>query len=125
VKGQVEGATVQGMGFALNEELPNPDGLPTVRSLADYKAATILDSPDVRVHLLEGAPGPGPYGAKAIGEQGIAAAAPAIANAIYDAVGVRILELPITPENIVNALQVQETQRSKRAISDGDANCIE
>jgi carbon-monoxide dehydrogenase large subunit len=125
VKGQVEGAVLQGLGFALNEVLPNWDGLPAVRSLADYRPATILDSPEVRVHLLEGAPGPGPYGAKAIGEQGISAIAPAIANAIYDVAGVRILDLPITPEKIVDALKAKETQRRKRAISDRDGNDLE
>ncbi len=108
VKGQVEGTVVQGMGFALNEELPRPEGLPQVTSLADYKLATCLDAPTVQTFLVEGSSGPGPYGAKSIGEQGIAAVAPAIANAVYDAVGVRLFELPLTAEKIRHALQQRE-----------------
>lgn len=104
-RGQVEGAVVQGIGFALTEELPHPDGIPRVTALADYKMLTTLDAPAVESHLLEGALGPGPFGAKSIGEQPIAAAAPAVANAIYDAVRVRLTELPITPEKLRRALK--------------------
>jgi len=110
VMSQAEGAAVQGMGFALNEELPHPGGKPLVNRLADYKMATSLDVPLVESYLLEGAPGPGPYGAKSIGEHGIAATAPAIANAVYDAVGVRIMDLPITPEKVLKALAEKKEQ---------------
>ncbi|GAB6173944.1 xanthine dehydrogenase family protein molybdopterin-binding subunit [Paradesulfitobacterium aromaticivorans] len=110
VQAQVEGAVIQGMGFALNEELPRMGGRPLVQSLADYKMATALDGPAVESYLLEGASGPGPFGAKAIGEQGIAATAPAIANAIYNAVGVRIFDLPITAEKVKRALDEKRAQ---------------
>lgn len=110
VKSQVEGAVVQGWGFALNEELSYHKGQPRGRGLANYKLATCLDAPPVESYLLEEELGPGPYGAKSIGEQGIAATAPAIANAIYDAIGVRILDLPITPEKILQALAVNREE---------------
>ena len=105
VIGQVEGSVIQGMGFALNEEMAYANGQPTVTRLADYKMATALDIPQIETYLLEGEPGPGPYGAKSIGEQAISPVAPAIANAVYDAVGVRITELPITPDKLRQALQ--------------------
>ncbi|HBW36041.1 hypothetical protein [Desulfosporosinus sp. BICA1-9] len=60
--------------------------------------------------------GPGPYGAKSIGEQGIASTAPAIANAIYDAIGVRILDLPITPEKILQALAVKRAEGDRHEV---------
>ena len=114
VKSQVEGAVIQGLGFAMNEELPHSKGHPIVRGLANYKIATCLDAPPVDSYLLEEDLGPGPYGAKAIGEHGIAATAPAIANAIYDAIGVRILDLPITPEKILQALAVKREEEGDR-----------
>ena len=108
VKGQVEGAVVQGMGFALYEELPYLNGRPLVQHLSDYKLTTAQDIPHVESYLLEGWLGPGPYGAKSIGEQVNAAVAPAIANAIYDAVGVRVTELPITPEKLLAAMRKKQ-----------------
>ncbi|MHB1404136.1 MAG: xanthine dehydrogenase family protein molybdopterin-binding subunit [Desulfitobacteriaceae bacterium] len=118
VKAQVEGAVVQGLGFALNEELSHVGGRPLVQSLADYKMATALDAPAVESYLLEGSPGPGPFGAKAIGEQGIAATAPAVANAIYNAVGVRILDLPITAEKVKRALDEKRVLEDNRELED-------
>lgn len=114
VKAQVEGAVVQGMGFALNEELPRVNGRPQMQSLADYKMATAPDAPSVNSYLLEGSPGPGPFGSKAIGEQGIAATAPAIANAIYHAAGVRIFDLPITAEKVRRALDEKRERKVGR-----------
>lgn len=112
-KGQVEGAVLQGMGLALNEELPIGGTQAGLETLADYKMPTSLEAPEIEVHLLEGAEGPGPYGAKSIGEQPISATAPAIANAIYDAVGVRITELPITPEKVYLAVREKETRAGR------------
>lgn len=119
VKAQVEGAVVQGLGFALNEELPHVVGRPLIQSLADYKMATALDAPAVESYLLEGSPGPGPFGAKAIGEQGIAATAPAVANAIYNAVGVRIFDLPITAERVKRVLDGKRVHQGKQGAGDG------
>ncbi len=112
VQSQVEGAVVQSTGFALTENLPRPGGQPTVKTLADYKMATALDAPVVESYLVEGAPGSGPYGAKSIGEQPMAAVAPAIANAIYDAVGVRLTELPLSPEKLAIALRDSNRQKA-------------
>lgn len=104
-QGQVEGAVVQGVGFALYEEVPYQKGQPLVAGPKDYWMPTALDGPAVKSYFLEDGMGPGPYGSKSIGEQGIAATAPAIANAIWDAVGVRITDLPITPEKVRAALK--------------------
>ena len=84
----------------LNEkgETMNPD-------LHDYKVATSLDTPEVEVELVEVPQPDGPYGAKGVGEPALAATAPAIGNAIYAATGVRIRELPITPEKMLAALK--------------------
>ncbi|MDR7402954.1 MAG: xanthine dehydrogenase family protein molybdopterin-binding subunit, partial [Armatimonadota bacterium] len=101
--GQAEGAVVQGLGFALQEELPRPGGRPQVLGLADYKLPTAPDAPEVEVHLLEGGLGPGPYGAKSIGEQPIAATAPAVVNAVRAALGIDLWELPVTPERVRRA----------------------
>jgi len=108
VKAQVEGAVVQGMGYALSEEIPLCDGQPQAATLAEYLMATSLDAPLVESYLLEQGGGPGPYGAKAVGEHAIAAVAPAIANAIYDAVGVRLTELPMKPEKVQQALKLKQ-----------------
>lgn len=115
--GQVEGAVVQGIGFALHEELFYEDGQPQVANLRDYRMPTALDAPMVKSYFLEDGLGPGPHGSKSIGEQGIAATAPAIANAIWDAVGVRVMELPVTPEKVRAAL------RGKAAQADATKEC--
>ena len=81
------------------------DGLPLTWNLHDYLIPTSKDVPDIKCIVLESKSGKGPFGAKGIGEPGCVPTAPAIANAIYDAIGVRIHDLPITPEKIVAALK--------------------
>jgi carbon-monoxide dehydrogenase large subunit len=104
-EGQIEGAVVQGMGFALLEEVQRTEGKVTNPTLSDYKLCTARDAPEIVTLLIEGAPGAGPFHAKAIGEIPTCPIAPAVANAIFDAVGVRITDLPITGEKIVAALK--------------------
>jgi xanthine dehydrogenase molybdenum-binding subunit len=77
-------------------------------SFTDYKIPSTLDSPEVDVILVEQPDPTGPFGAKSVGESAMASIAPAIANAIYDAVGVRIRELPITPNKVLKALKSGE-----------------
>jgi CO/xanthine dehydrogenase Mo-binding subunit len=104
-EGQIEGGVLSGVGFALLEEMQRSDGKIVNPTLADYKLCTPRDAPEIIPLLIEGAPGAGPFNAKAIGETPTCPVAAAVANAIYDAVGVRITDLPITGEKIVKALK--------------------
>ncbi len=106
VEGQLEGAIVQSTGYALCEDLSiNQSGVIESDNFTTYKIPSTLDIPETEVILVEQPVPSGPFGAKSVGEAGINAVAPAIANAIYDAVGVRIKDLPITPEKVLKALQ--------------------
>ena len=106
-QGQIEGGLIQGLGFALMEEMKTEDGQISTLSLGDFKLPTIQDIPPLTTVLLEDAVGPGPFNAKAIGEGSISAVAPAIANAVANACGVRILDLPITAEKVYFALRAK------------------
>ncbi|HEY7347836.1 MAG TPA: molybdopterin cofactor-binding domain-containing protein [Ktedonobacterales bacterium] len=106
--GQVEGAVTMGLGYALSEEI-KLDERGRVRNpgFVDYKLFTTLDMPQMTTLLIEDPEPTGPFGAKSAGEVPINGPAPAIANAIFDAIGVRIRDLPITPEKILAALDEQ------------------
>lgn len=104
-QGQINGGVVQGLGVTLMEELVTEDGRVTAASLGDYKIPTIRDIPPLKTVLVRGTSGSGPYNVKGIGELPIVPASPAIANAIEDAVGVRIRSLPLTAEKVYRALQ--------------------
>jgi xanthine dehydrogenase molybdenum-binding subunit len=104
-QGQIEGAVVQGLGYALMEELLSDEGQISTLSMGDVKMPTIRDIPELVTVLVESPGGNGPYGAKTIGEQPLPPVAPAIANAIQDAVGIRIQDLPITSEKVLAALK--------------------
>ena len=103
---QVKGGISQMLGFALLEdvELDPSTGILLNSSFLEHKSPTILDSPDIDVFFTSNIDKVGPYGAKSLGEPPSIGPAPAIANAIYQAVGVRINELPITPDKLLNAL---------------------
>ncbi len=105
-EGQDEGAVMQGIGHTRFEAMQYESGHLLNPNLVDYRVPTFSDLPD-RFHsiLVENGDGPGPFGAKGLGEGGIVAAAPAIANAIYQATGVRIHNLPLTPERVWRALR--------------------
>jgi putative selenate reductase molybdopterin-binding subunit len=112
-EGQVEGAVTQGMGFTLTEELLLDDaGRPLNANFLDYKIFSAKDMPKLTTILVETDEPLGPFGAKSISEVPINGPAPAIANAIYHAVGVRIRKLPIRPEDVLKALleKVRERQ---------------
>ena len=104
-QGQIEGGFAQGLGFSMMEELQHDQGRPTTVSLGDYKIPTIADMPELRTALVRAEGGPGPYASKAIGEHSVLTVAPAIANAIQDAVGARITHLPLTAERVYQALR--------------------
>src|SRR5207248_1159840 len=103
-QGQIEGAVMQGIGYALTEELAVDEGKVTSVSLGDYKVPNIQDIPALQTVVLESESGPGPYNARGIGENPVGPVAPAIANAVADAVGVRVKDLPITAEKVYHAL---------------------
>lgn len=108
-QGQLDGSVHFGLGAALMEDLVVDQGRVTNPSLGDYKIPTQCDMPSFRTILVPTAIGPGPFGAKAAGEVANSAVAPAVANAVADAIGVRVTELPLTPERILAALQAQQT----------------
>ena len=111
-RGQLVGAFAQGLGQALMEEMRLEDGVVTNAGLGDYKMPTMADVPSLRVVLLTDDRGDGPFGAKSVGELANPGVAPAIANAIHDAVGVRVTSLPITAEKVHRALQAPDPWRS-------------
>ena len=104
-QGQIDGAIMQGVGYALMEQLASEEGHISTLSMGEVKTPTMQDMPALVTVLVESPGGNGPYGAKTIGEQPLPPVAPAIANAVYDAVGVRIQDLPITAEKVLAALQ--------------------
>ncbi len=104
-QGQIDGAVTQGLGFTLMEHMVVDDGRVTTLSLGDYKIPTVSDVPPCATSLVKAREGPGPFQAKAVAEVGIGITAPAIANAVYNATGVRITELPITSEKILKGLK--------------------
>ena len=104
-KGQLEGGFAFGIGGALMEEMVLEDGKVTTANLGDYKLPTSMDVPPLRAVLLPAERGPGAFGAKMAGELTNAAVAPAIANAIADAVGVRLYALPLSAERVHASLR--------------------
>ena len=104
-QGQIDGGVVQGIGYGLIEHLPVQDGRVEVANFGEYKIPTVKDIPALKTVIVASGEGVGPYKVKGIGENPISPAAPAIANAIEDAVGVRIKDLPITAEKIYTALR--------------------
>jgi xanthine dehydrogenase molybdenum-binding subunit len=105
LEGQVYGGATMGIGYALTERLILKDGKVMNSNFLDYKMLTAKDVPNIDPIVVETNDPFGPFGAKGIGEPGSVPTAPAIANAIYDAVGVRIKDLPITPEKVLAALK--------------------
>ena len=104
-EGQIEGSVVQGIGYALMEKLILDSGKVVNDGFLDYKIPNIGDIPEIETILVETDDPHGPFGAKGIGEPGLVPTAAAIANAIYHATGVRMKELPMTPEKVLKALK--------------------
>lgn len=105
VEGQIYGSVMQGIGYALMEEMILDQGKILNPDLLDYKIPTMKDTFDLEIALIETNDPHGPFGAKGIGEVGIIPVAPAIANAIYDAVGIKLNQLPFTCERVLEAIK--------------------
>jgi CO/xanthine dehydrogenase Mo-binding subunit len=110
-KRQLNGAGTMQLGFTLFEEMRFNEGQVVNASLADYKIPGMLDIPeDLSAELVEVPHEHGPFGAKGVGETGMFSVSPAIANALCDAIGVRIMELPLTPERVLRAIRKSENR---------------
>ena len=111
VEGQVQGSVWMGMGQALCEETRYADGLPLAANFLDYRIPTIVESPPIDTFIVE-APDPhGPFGAKEAGEGSLSGFIPALTNAIADATGLRLTELPASPDRLLDALQARARKR--------------
>jgi aldehyde oxidoreductase len=111
IRGQIEGGVVMGMGYGLTEEFIVDRGYVVTDTLRKFKIPRITQAPEIIALIVEDPHSLGPFGAKGMAELSVASSAPAIANAIDNAVGVRIRDLPITPEKILTALQQSSATR--------------
>ena len=114
VEGQIEGSIYMGIGEALMEEQVFRRGVHKTPSLLDYKSPTTLETPEIHTFLVETDDAEGPFGAKEAGQGPLLPVIPAIANAIYQAVGVRVDEVPITPDKILKGLDLKRRGKSPR-----------
>jgi len=112
VEGQIEGSVWMGLGQALGEETRFQDGLPVHANFLDYRVPTAVESPPIEVHIVESIDPLGPFGAKEAGEGALSGAPPAVVNAVADAIGLDLNELPVTPDRVLAALA--EARRAAR-----------
>jgi CO/xanthine dehydrogenase Mo-binding subunit len=103
-EGQIEGGVVMALSYALVEQLILDEGMVMNPSFADYKLFTSLEMPEIKVIFVGVPDTAGPFGAKGLGEHGCIPTAAALANALYDALGVRLHELPLTPDRVLGGL---------------------
>ncbi|MCL4553208.1 MAG: xanthine dehydrogenase family protein molybdopterin-binding subunit, partial [Candidatus Marsarchaeota archaeon] len=112
VEGQIVGSVIMGMGYALSEEFKVDRGRNLTDTLAKCRIPGIDDTPNIAYTIIEDTDPGGPFGAKGMGEVALLPTAPAIANAIYDAVGVRITSLPVTKEKVLDGIRRNKTATS-------------
>ncbi len=112
VEGQIIGSVWMGMGQALTEEMVWKDGMLMNPGLLEYRSPSSIESPEVEPIIVESVDPEGPFGAKECSEGSLAATIPAIANAIYDAVGIRLHESPFTPERVLAALRAKRNAKN-------------
>ena len=118
VMGQVEGGVYMGLGEVLMEEMAyrgNRNVVHKFPSMLEYKSPTTMEMCDVKTYLIEDPDPNGPFGAKEVGQGPLLPVPPAVANAVYNAVGVRIDEVPITPEKVLKALREKAQRRRRHA----------
>ncbi|MFZ0294623.1 MAG: molybdopterin cofactor-binding domain-containing protein [Candidatus Sulfotelmatobacter sp.] len=111
VEGQIIGSVWMGMGQALTEEMVWKDGMLMNAGMLEYRSPSSVESPEVEPIIVESIDPEGPFGAKECSEGSLAATIPAISNAIYDAVGVRLHESPFTPERVLAALRAKRQDK--------------
>ena len=124
VEGQVQGSVWMGMGQAMSEETGYASGLLSAPNMLDYRVPTIADSPPIDVEIVESNDPLGPFGAKEAGEGSLAGFLPALTSAVADAIGLRVDELPVTPDRVWRALERRrrEAKREARAARRGAGN---
>ena len=105
VEGQIEGGTIQGLGYGLTEQLIHLDGMVANPTLGDYYIPTSLDIPEIQTIIVEYPGAVGPFGAKAIGEPPVDLPAVALTNAVAHATGSRVFSLPLTPEKVLFSIK--------------------
>lgn len=107
-EGQIQGGCAMGIGYALMEEVEFQSGIIKNLNFSDYIIPTSLDVPSIKINFVEDTEESGPYGAKGLGEPSMVPTVPAVINAIYDAVGVRMTELPATCDRVLKAIKNKE-----------------
>jgi CO/xanthine dehydrogenase Mo-binding subunit len=112
VEGQIEGGIAQGLGYALTEEIKQEGGYLKTHNLGEYMVPTSLDVPSIETHIVEVPLPSGPYGAKGVGEPALIPTAPAILNAIANALDIRVTELPANLENLHRLIREKERGKS-------------
>jgi 4-hydroxybenzoyl-CoA reductase subunit alpha len=125
VEGQVQGAVWMGMGQALSEETQYHQGLPLRPSMLDYRIPTIVESPPIEVRIIESHDPLGPFGAKEASEGSLHSFAPALTNAICNAIGIRLTELPASPDRVLEAIQARKRKQRLRASADALAQATQ
>jgi CO/xanthine dehydrogenase Mo-binding subunit len=110
LQAQIDGATIQGLGQAVMEDLARSDGVALATNLGDYKLPSPADIPELVSVFVEDAPGPGPYAAKAVAELSNVTIPAAVANAVARACGARVTELPVSAERVLSALKQSDPE---------------
>jgi putative selenate reductase molybdopterin-binding subunit len=113
-QGQVEGGMMQGLGFALMENLRDDEGKIITPSLGEYKIPCAADVPPLETLLFQDQDGPGPFHSKPVGEHSAVPTAPCIANALYDAIGKQVTDLPLSAEAVYDAMKSVRDARETR-----------
>ena len=119
VEGQIIGSVWMGLGQALEEEMVWKDGLLMNPGLLEYRSPSATESPEIEPIIVESIDPEGPFGAKECSEGSLAATIPAISNAIYDAVGIRLREVPFTPERVLAAIRARDVAAKKLDLTEG------
>jgi 4-hydroxybenzoyl-CoA reductase subunit alpha len=122
VEGQVQGSVWMGMGQALSEETRYHEGLHLNPNLLDYRVPTIVESPPIDTFIVEAADPNGPFGAKEAGEGSLSGFLPALTNAIADATGLRLTELPASPDRMLEAMVARRRAERLRAAKGAQAS---
>ncbi len=120
VEGQIQGAVWMGLGQAISEETRYWNGLPLCANMLDYRVPTIVESPPIHTRIVESMDPNGPFGAKEASEGALSSLIPAVANAVHDALGVRLTETPMTPDRVIDAV-IRKERDAKRAAVPGAA----